>query len=343
MTTDTASVPAKRPIRPRDGLRQTWDATRRFRPVLVVLVLLFVGFSATLDGFLTKTNLENILTSYSIVWIVAMGMTFVLVSGGLDLSVGAVAALAGILLARLLSLGFPGGIAMLMTIVAGGLVGALLNGALVGFLRLNVFVVTLASMTFLTGAVQLWTEGQAKYVTAPIADQVALNEIAGLRTPIWIMLGTFVVCLYIQGRTYLGRDIFAVGGNPLAARLSGIRTNATLTYVYGIVGACAALAGVIAVGRTGAATPDVNQTLPLLAIAAVLLGGTSLSGGWGGVGGTIVGVLFLGVLENGLALAGVPSSWQQVITGVILVVAVLFDRVKLRRTSTEEGLAPAAP
>jgi ribose transport system permease protein len=324
--------------------RGMWDATRRFRPVLIVLVILFVGFSVTLDGFLTKINLENILTSTAIVWIVAMGMTFVLISGGLDLSSGAIASIGAVLLAKLIGVDLPGGVAVLLVIVAGGLLGGIVNGVLVGYLQLNVFVVTLASMTALTGVVRLWTDGQAAYVTAPIADQVAIDRIAGLRTPVWIMLATFLVFLYIQRRTYLGRDVYAVGGSVLASRLSGIRTNRTLVFVYALVGATAALAGVIAVGRTGAATPDVDATLPLLAIAAVLLGGTSLTGGLGGVGGTVVGVLFLAVLDNGLALAGVPNSWQQVITGVILVAAILFDRVKVRRAVAAPVVgAPANP
>jgi ribose transport system permease protein len=336
MTTGAAPAQITQGIGARSVLLDAWRGTRRFRPVLVALVLLVAAFSVTLGRFLTVDNLENILTSVSIVGIIALGMTFVLISGGLDLSVGATAALAGIVVAKVLDAGLPGGVALVAAVLAGALVGALVNGALVGFVGLNVFVVTLASMTALTGVVSLWTQTKAIYVTAPLADQVAINRIAGLRTPIWILLACFLVCLYVQRRTYLGRDIFAVGGSPLAARLSGIRTGRTLFYVYGIAGAFAGLAGVVAVGRTGAATPDVDGTLPLRAIAAVLLGGTSLTGGIGGVGGTAVGVLFLGVLENGLALAGTPSSWQDVITGVVLVAAVLFDRVKVWRHRPHE-------
>jgi ribose transport system permease protein len=139
----------------------------------------------------------------------------------------------------------------------------------------------------------------------------------------------FAVCLYVQTRTYFGRDVYAVGGSPVAARLAGIRAPRTLFLVYAIAGGTAALAGAIAVGRVGAATPQVDATLPLQAIAAVLLGGTALTGGYGGVGGTALGVLFIAVLQNGLSVSGVSTDWQNVVTGIILVVAVLGDRLRL--------------
>ncbi len=317
---------------PRGALAGGWEATRHFRPVLVLLAAMVIVFGATQSVFLSSQNIENTLTAVSIIWVVAIGMTFVLVSGGFDLSVGAIAAFAGIFLAKVLGLGVPGGVALILTLLAGGLIGALLNGVLVGVLGLSVFVVTLASGTALTGLVNLWTQTQSVYVTDPIVGQIAVNSILGIPTLIWIMALVFVVGLYLQRRTLLGRDIYAIGGNRVAARLSGIRTTRNLVIVYGMVGVCAALGGVIAVGRTGAASPQVDTTLPLEAIAGVLLGGTSLIGGSGGVGGTFFGVLFIGVLQNGLSILGVQSYWQQVVTGVILVTAVLADRVAVSDT-----------
>jgi ribose transport system permease protein len=142
------------------------------------------------------------------------------------------------------------------------------------------------------------------------------------------MAATFLVFLYVQTRTYFGRDIYAVGGGMIAARLSGIRTSRTLVMVWAVAGAVAALAGIIAVGRIGAAAPVPDDTLPLNAIAAILLGGSALTGGVGGVGGTALGVLFIGVLQNGLSLSGIPTYWQQIVTGIILVIAVLGDRLQ---------------
>jgi ribose transport system permease protein len=304
-----------------------WKATRTFRPVLVLLVALLVVLSVTEGPFLTVVNLQNVGTSVSVLWIVAMGATFVQLSGGIDLSSGAIAAMAGICLAKLLATSLPGGVVIVLVVLFGAAIGAVVNGVLVGVFGLNVFVVTLASMTAITGAVSLWSNTQSTYVSSPVVSRLATSKLFGTPMPIWIMAITFVVFLFVQTRTYFGRDIYAIGGSMTAAKLSGIRTSRTLLGVWAIAGAMAALAGVIAVGRIGAAAPQPDNTLPLNAIAAILLGGSALAGGLGGVGGTALGVLFIGVLQNGLSLSGVPTYWQQIVTGIILVTAVLGDRL----------------
>jgi len=324
MSTD--ALAAARPAQKGPAAR-LWASSRPFRPVLLVDIVLFVGLSVTQDGFFKWMNMQNILSSVSVLWIVAMAMTFVLISGGFDLSVGAIAGLCSVFLAKVLEGSMPGVPALILTILLGGVVGALANGIFIGVFRLSVFVVTLASMTALSGVVLVWSQTQSIYVTAPIVSQIAVNSYLGLQAPIWIMLGVFVVFLYVQNRTYFGRDLYATGGSFQAARLAGIRTTLTIVMVYAISGAAAGLAGAIGVGRVGAATPQVDGSVALQAIAAVLLGGTSLIGGSGGVGGTVFGVLFIGILQNGLNMAGVESSWQYIVTGVILLLAVLGDRL----------------
>jgi ribose/xylose/arabinose/galactoside ABC-type transport system permease subunit len=311
--------------------RAVWNRTRSFRPVLVLLIGLIVVLSLREPSFFTLVNLQDIATSVSVLWIVALGATFVQLSGGIDLSSGAVAALAGICLAKLVGTGLPGALVIVIVIALGAAVGAVVNGIPVGILRLNVFVVTLASMTAITGVVSLWSGTQSTYVTSPAVGWLAISNFLGTPMPIWIMAALFLLFLYVQTRTYFGRDIYAVGGSITAARLSGIRTSRTLVIVWAIEGAMAALAGIIAVGRIGAAAPQPDNTLPLNAIAAILLGGSALTGGIGGVGGTVLGVLFIGVLQNGLSLSGVPTNWQQVVTGIILVAAVLGDRMQNSR------------
>lgn len=315
-------------------VRAGWNGTRRFRPVLVLLAGLVVLLSLLEPSFFSPVNLQNVATSVSVLWMVALGATFVQLSGGIDLSSGAVAALAGICLAKLVGTGLPGALVIVIVIAFGAAVGAVVNGIPVGIFRLNVFVVTLASMTAITGVVSLWSGTQSTYVTSPAVGWLAINKVLGLPMPIWIMAAAFLLFLYIQRRTYFGRDIYAVGGSITAARLSGIRTSRTLMIVWAVEGAMAALAGIIAVGRIGAAAPQPDNTLPLNAIAAILLGGTALAGGAGGVGGTVLGVLFIGVLQNGLSLSGIPTYWQQIVTGIILVAAVLGDRVQNSRFST---------
>ncbi|MCW2889726.1 MAG: rbsC [Streptosporangiaceae bacterium] len=326
-------------------LSRAFAATRHFRPVLIILITLIVVFAITQAGFRTSANLRTMLSGVSILWVVSLGMTFVLISGGVDLSAGAIIALCGLVLAWLLDLGVPAGFAIPLTVMAGALVGGAVNGLLIGRLRLSFFVVTLASMTAVTGVVNLWTDTQTRSVLNPLIGNIGMGTLAGLAVPVWIMIVTFLGALYVQQRTYLGRDIYATGGSITAARLSGIRTERTLVIVYAVSGACAAIGSLIAVGRIGAASPQIDNTVALQAAAAVLLGGTSLTGGAGGVGGTAFGVLFIGVLQNGLSIAGVPSFWQQVVTGVILVSAVLGDRLavggglrrRLRRGPDDPG------
>jgi ribose transport system permease protein len=310
-------------------LSRVWGSAARFRLVLVLTVGMFVVFAIMQPGFATHANLENVLANSSMLWIVSIGMTFVLLSGGFDLSVGATATLAGIFMAKMLDTGLPGPLVLVLVVLFGAVVGGTLNGLPVGRLGLSVFVVTLATMTAIVGAVSLWSGNNSFLVSAPIAGQLAVQRVLGLPMPIWVMAAVLLVALYTQHRTYFGRDVYAIGGSPTAARLSGIRVPRTLVAVYALVGGCAGLAGAIAVGRVGAAVPTVDGTLALQAIAAVLLGGTALSGGAGGVGGTAFGVLFIGILQNGLSLAGVGSDWQNVVTGAILMLAVTGDRLRI--------------
>lgn len=326
----TVSLPGG-PLRVRlDRFRWRPIVNRTSLPVLVVLVLLFLFMSVWQDAFFTKINLENVATSVTVLWVVALGQTFVLLSGGIDLSSGAIAAAAGIFLAKLLGdASLPGALILVLVVAFGTAIGAVANGILIGYMRLNVFVVTLATMISLTGVVSLWSGSNSTYVTSSAVAWISVRQLAGLPTPIWIMIITLLVFALVQSRTYFGRDVYAVGGNIVAARLSGVRPGRTAVIVYGIAGGMAALAGIIAVGRIGAAAPQVDNTLPLNAIAAVLLGGTSLLGGVGGVGGTALGVLLIGVLQNGLSLSGVPTYWQQVLTGLILLFAVVGDRLRV--------------
>ncbi len=306
-----------------------WSATSRYAAVLVLLVALFVGFSVTQSSFLTSANIENLLTSVSILWVVSMGMTFVVLTGGIDLSVGSLLALSGIVLSKLINgAGVPVWLALILTLAFGLAVGAGVNGILVGRAGLSFFVVTLGTLSLYQGIVNIWSSTKTTYITSSLLDNIAFGKPLGISSPIWIMIVTFLIAFVVLRWTYFGRDIYAVGGNIDAARLSGINVSGTLMAAYGIAGLCAALAGIIQAGRLGAASPLVGQDIPLNAAAGVLLGGTSFTGGVGGVTGTAVGVLFIGTLQNGLSIAGVSSFWQQVVTGAILIVAVGIDRLQ---------------
>lgn len=302
---------------------------RRFFVVLVVLLLMMVFFSLTQEKFLSGANISAILTSSSILWIAAMGLTFVMLSGGFDLSIGSMLALTGIAFGWFLNeAGLPVALAILGTVALGTLLGGLVNGVLIGKLGLSFLVVTLGSVILFRGLTNYWSQSKTTQVISPFLDSLAFGSTLGIPNPVLVMVATYLVMLYVQKYTFFGRDIYAVGGNMEAARLSGIRTSRTIIAVYALSGGLAALAAVMQDARIGAASPQVGENLVFSAAAAVLLGGTSFSGGIGGVSGTVVGVLFLGVLQNGLSVAGVESYWQQIITGVILIGAITLDYVQ---------------
>jgi ribose transport system permease protein len=336
-----------------------WAAANRYAVVLLLLIGIFCFFSLTQPDFFSQANIENLLTGSSILFVVSIGMTFVVLTGGIDLSVGSLLALSGIILSKLFNeVGLPAPLAVLLTCLAAALIGGAVNGVLIGRLGLSFFVV--GTLSIYRGLVNIWSNTETTYISSSFIDGIAFSKLLGIAYPIWIMLATYLVALVVLRWTYFGRDVYAVGGNITAARLSGINVARTLITVYAIVGLCAGIGGVIQAARLGAASPLVGEATPLDAAAAVLLGGTSFLGGVGGVTGTAVGVLFIGTLQNGLSISGVSSFWQQVVTGLILILAISIDLLQqqgpggpLRRlrgfghgpTSTseptlEEGKAP---
>lgn len=324
---------------------------QRFLAVLVLLVALFVVFTVTQDRFATSANIEALLTSAAILWVVAMGLTFVMLAGGFDLSVGSMLALTSIALGSFVNdFGLSVPVAIVATLAFGAILGGGVNGVLVGRLGLSFLVVTLGTLILFRGLVNLWSGTKTEQVLSPLLDSLAFDSFLAVPIPVWIMVLTFLVALYVQRSTYFGRDVYAVGGNRDAARLSGIKVGRTIIAVYAISGMLAAVGGVLQTARIGAASPQVGQAILFDAAAAVLLGGTSLAGGIGGVGGTAVGVLFLATLQNGLSVSGIESYWQQIITGAILLVAILLDRIQREgligigiRVGQRSGKGPVEP
>jgi ribose/xylose/arabinose/galactoside ABC-type transport system permease subunit len=302
---------------------------QRFLAVFVLWVALFVYFSLSQSRFFTSSDLDALMTSAAVLWMVAIGLTFVMLTGGFDLSLGSLLALSGICLGKLMvGSGVPFGYSIVITMVFGLAVGVVGNGFLIGRLGLPFLVVTLGTLTLYGGLVDLWSKSFTTEILSPALTALAFNHALGIPIPAWIMLGVFLLALYVQRSTYFGRDVYAVGGSIDAARLSGVRVGRTLIAVYAIAGLLAALGGVLQDARIGAASPQVGANVIFSAAAAVLLGGTSFAGGIGGVGGTAIGVAFLATLQQGLSISGVQDYWQQIITGVILVIVVLLDRVQ---------------
>jgi len=311
------------------GAAEAWTAASRFAVVALMLLVIFVVFSVTQADFLTSSNIQNLLSSVSILFVISIGMTFVVLTGGIDLSVGSLLALSGLILSKLFNgAGLPIVLAVLITIAAGALIGGCVNGVLIGRVGLSFFVVTLGTLSLYRGIVNIWSGTKTTYINSSLMSDIGFRHVLGLPIPIWIMIAAYLVAFAVLRWTYFGRDVYAVGGNIEAARLSGINVPRTLMLVYAIAGLAAAIGGIIQAARLGASSPLVGDSTPLDAAAAVLLGGTSFLGGVGGVTGTAAAVLFIGTLQNGLSIAGVSSFWQQVVTGAILIVAISIDRIQ---------------
>lgn len=298
----------------------------RFLPI-VGLTLLVVVITIMNQQFLSPDNLLNLLRQVSINGLIAFGMTFVILTGGIDLSVGSILAFSSAMTALIITSGIDPIFAMLLGCVVGLLAGAV-NGLLVTAGGMAPFIVTLATMTIYRGATLVVTDGNP--ITG-LGDSLMFQLFGkgyffGIPVPAVTMAVTFVILYIILNKTVFGRQTYAIGGNETAAALSGIKVNRTKIMIYALSGLMSALAGIILASRLDSAQPTAGASYELDAIAAVVLGGTSLMGGKGRIVGTLIGVLIIGVLNNGLNLIGVSSFYQQIIKGLVIVVAVLIDR-----------------
>lgn len=310
--------------RPRRLMQRS--AEIRYLGVIVVLVVMCIVFALLRSSFLSSANVVNLLSSTSILAFVSLGLTFLLIAGQFDLSVGAILAFSGfVFYGAYENLGIPALPAIVITILAGAAIGGLVNGTLVGRLKMSFLAATLGMLVLLDGLVELVSDGQTRSFTSPLMDGLAFNSIAGVPIVVVLAVVAYLVAWYVLRWSFFGRDVYATGGNPLAARLAGINVVRTIVSVFAIAGAAAAAGGVVQAARIGAASPAVGGTIIFDATAAVLLGGASLTGGVGSVLGTGIGVLFLGVLQNGLTLTGLPSYWQQIVTGIIVIGSVLVN------------------
>jgi erythritol transport system permease protein len=317
----------------------------RFRTVIALLVIIII-FAFLSNTFLTWQNILLMTRHVAINAFLAIGMTLVIVSGGIDLSVGSILGLCGMVVGYLIDAGLPLHIfgvviyfhtwfIMLIAIAAGALIGSA-NGLIITKLNVAPFIATLGMLYVARGLALLSNNGS----TFPfLSGQKGLGntgfpflgegDILGVPVPIWLLVVVALIAAFVANRTPFGRHIYAVGGNERAARLSGVRVNAIRFYVYLISGACAALSGLVVTSQLVAAHPASGETYELNAIAAAVLGGTSLMGGRGTIGGTIIGSFVIGILADGLVMVGVSDFWQMVIKGVVIIVAVAIDQLQV--------------
>jgi len=309
-------------------LSKSKDLIQKLGPLLgLLLIIIIISFMS--PSFLTATNIFNVLRQVSISALIAFGMTFVILTGGIDLSVGSTLALTGAISAGLLAGGMNPLLAMLIGLLLGALLGAI-NGVIIAKGKVAPFIATLATMTIFRGLTLVYTDGKP---VSGLGDSQAFQlfgkgYLFGIPVPVVTMIVAFIVLYFILKQTTFGRRVYAIGGNEEASRLSGINVDRITIAVYALTGMLAALSALILTSRLNSAQPTAGQSYELDAIAAVVLGGTSLTGGRGWIFGTLVGALIIGVLNNGLNLIGVSSFFQQVVKGIVILIAVLLDRKK---------------
>jgi len=309
---------------------------------LLALLLMVVVFSVCTEGFLTKDNFWLVLRQVSVNMCLSVGMTLVILTGGIDLSVGSVLALSGAIMAGLLRNGLEMptlnlfvGFTALGAVLAGLMVGSSLgffNGLMITMLRIPPFVATLAMLTIARGLTELWTGGAAITGLGETFGYIGTGWFLGVPVRVWTCAAIVGIAVVVLKKTRFGRYVYAVGGNERAAKLSGLNVNRIKLLVYTIAGALSAVGGLIVTSKLDSATPIAGDGYELDSIAAVVIGGTSLSGGKGSVLGTVLGVLIIGVLNSGLIILKVPPFWQKVIKGSVILLAVAIDKLNTRES-----------
>lgn len=308
------------------GISQSALRVARNYGIVVAFVVLCIVLSVSNEFFLTWGNWTNIIRQTAINGILAVGVTFVILTKGIDLSVGAVMALAGAVGASLATSSNPHNIVLvLFAACAVGAVLGWLNGAAVAKLSLPPFVVTLGMLSVARGLTYIYTDGQPIPNLSDPLLWLGSGSLLGIPVPIILLVLVFGVCWFVLRHTVFGRHVYAVGGSERSAATSGIQVSRVITLAYVVSGLLAALAGMVLTARTTAALPQAGVAYELDAIAAVVIGGTSLSGGKGTLVGTLFGALIIGTINNGLDLMGVSSYYQQVVKGLIIVGAVMLD------------------
>ena len=309
---------------------------KRFQSVIALLVLCII-LSILTDKFFTTANGLNVLRQVAVNVCIATGMTLIVLTGGIDLSVGSVLALCGAMTAGLLKNGlqFPSSDLFIGFTIPGAVLGGLiigsvlglLNGAVITSFKVPPFVATLAMLTIARGFTMLYTGGHPISNLGEGFAYIGTGSLLGIPVPVWIATAVVLLAVFITQKTKLGRYIYAIGGNEMAAKLSGIRINRVKLTVYAIGAALAAAGGIIVTSRLDSAQPNAGISYELDAIAAVVIGGTSLNGGKGTVWGTVIGAIIIGVLNNGLVLLNVSPFWQQVVKGGVILLAVIIDKL----------------
>lgn len=293
--------------------------------IIVIFIIMFVCMSIFVPGFLKTSNITNILRQVSISGICAVGMTFVVLTGGIDLSVGAIIGVSGVLTAIMMLNGVNPILASILALLLGTIIGWV-TGSFISHLQIPPMIATLGTMTSLRGVAYLITGGTPVFGFSETYALIGQGYIGIIPIPVIILFITFAMGIFLLSRSRLGRYIYGVGGNEEVARLSGIQIHKIKAIAYAVSGFCSALAGLVMLGRVNSGQPKAGETYEMDVITAVVLGGVSLNGGIGRLSHVVFGVLIIGILTNGMTMMALDDYWQRVVKGIVLLFAVGFDR-----------------
>jgi ribose transport system permease protein len=305
------------------------DIAEKFTLVVALFVLIIV-FSVLNGNYMSAQNMVNILVASTLVGFAAIGETFLIIATQIDLSVGATVGFTGVLSALLVRMGVNPFIALVIAVLSGGVVG-MVNSMAVNHLKLQPFIATLATMSIMRGMAYIICDGKPVAVHNELFIAFGTFRLLGIPMPVWLLIVAFMVLGFVLSRTYFGRSVYVIGGNPYAARLCGLNPTTILTKLYIINGCLAGLAGVFLAARMNSGQPPAGTGLEFTSVTAAVLGGTAFTGGVGTMLGTFLGMLILQSFNNGLLMLNVQIFWQNVAQGLLLIVALAFDYYRKRR------------
>ena len=325
-------------------MKNFWQKVKRFIPgdklILIVALIIVVAIFTSLNGnYFSWTNFVNILVAASLIGLVAIGHTYLIIAGQNDLSPGSVAAFTGVLCATLVSMGLPFVIAALITLTAGAAVG-IFNSWMVNKIKIEAFIATLVTQFVFRGFAYILCDGRPVSITNSAYISIGATRILSIPLSVWIMLILILIFGLILAKTKFGRSVYAIGGNKDAARLAGLNPQRIVTILFVMMGIVTALGGIVFSSRMHSGQPAANVNLEFDAITAVVLGGVSFTGGVGDMVGTILGVILIQAFNTGLIMVNVPSFWQYVARGALLLFALTSDYI--RKTNREKALLEAS-
>lgn len=302
--------------------------------LLGAIIVVFALFTSMNKNFLSATNLVNILVAASLIGMVAIGHTYLIIAGQNDLSPGSLAALSGVIVALLLSWGMPIAVAIIATLAVGAIVG-LFNAWMVNKIKLEAFIATLVTQSIVRGFAYIACGGKPVAISNMTVIKMGNARFAGVPVAVWLMVISFIIFGFILAKTKFGRSVYAIGGSSEAARLAGLNPQKIITLCFVMIGVLTSLGGIVFAARMNAGQPAANVNLEFDAITGVILGGVSFAGGVGNMGGTVLGILLIQAFNTGLTMVNVPSFWQYVARGGLLLFALTFDYIRKERRNKE--------